>query len=269
MAIATLNDAIAGMRPDQTYFKVGVAAEAIGLPHSHWYSTGRPGAATAGSAGVNGEALSSSSALVAGQIPHYNPGTGNAYLGRLSVTASTAGTYMLCDRLWQNSGLTVTSSAAQAITPATLPARDLDGTTNGNDVLFAIEWSAAGGAGTPTVTLTYTNEAGTTGHTGAFTAVTTPNAGTFEIFPLAAGDLGVRAPTSFQQSATRTSGTMHLVGFRILAQVEVTLAGVGNSIDFLSGGKVRLYDGVVPFIVQVPSVTTATNISGKYIETHG
>jgi len=268
MAITTLDGVIAGFQPPQTIAKVGIATAAVGAMRGYtlWYASGNPGAATAPSAGVNGTAVSSPKA---GQIPHTNPGSGNAYLGRLSINASTAGVLMLIDRLWENSGLSVTSLAAQAITPATLPSRSGDGTTNGAAVMAAIEWSATGGAGTPTVTLTYTDQDGNTGATGTFTAVTTPPVGTFEIFTLAAGDTGVRAPTSFIQTATRTSGTMHLVLFRILAQIPVSAGNIGNAIDALTGGMPRLYDGTVPQLVWFPSVTTATNFTGNYIETQG
>ena len=269
MAITTLDGAIAGMQIPKPLTKVGITTAAVGAMRGYtpWYVAGNPGAATASSAGVNGESVTGNS--VAGQIPRTNPSTGNAHLARLAISASTAGTMWLIDRLWQNSGLTVTSTTAQAITPVALPSRSGDGTANGPQVMAAIEWSATGGAGTPTVTLTYTDQDGNTGATGTFTGVATPPVGTFEIFTLAAGDTGVRAPTSFIQSATRTSGTMHLVLFRVLAQVEVTSANIGNAVDALTGGLPRLYDGTVPQLVWFPSATTATNFIGQYIETHG
>jgi hypothetical protein len=99
--------------------------------------------------------------------------------------------------------------------------------------------------------------------------VATPPVGTFEIFTLAAGDTGIRAPTSFIQSATRTSGTMHLVLFRVLAQVEVTAANIGNAIDALTGGMPVIYNDSVLQLVWFPSATTATNFMGQYIETQG
>lgn len=268
MAISTLDGAIAGMQAPQPIIKNGIATAAVGGQRGYtlWYATGNPGAATAPSAGINGTAVSSTKA---GQIPHTNPVSGNAYLARFGINASTAGTMWLIDRLWENSALSVTSTAAQAISAATLPSRSGDGTTNGANVMAAIEWSATGGAGTPTVTLTYTDQDGNAGNTGTFTAVTTPPVGTFEIFSLAAGDTGVRAPSSFIQTATRTSGTMHLVLFRVLAQVEVTAANIGNAVDALTSGMPQLYNGTVPQLVWFPSATTATNFQGQYIETQG
>lgn len=268
MAITTQDGAIAGMQTPKPFIKTGIATAAVGSMRGYtlWYASGNPGAATANAAGVNGAAVSGA---VSGAIPRANPGTGNSYLARLAINASTAGTLWLIDRLWNNSGLSVTSTTAQAISPATLPSRSGDGTTNGADVMAAVEWSATGGAGVPTVTLTYTDQDGNTGATGTVQAVASPPVGTFEIFTLAAGDTGVRAPTSFIQSATRTSGTQHLVLFRVLAQVEVTSANIGNAVDALTAGMPRVYDDSVLQLVWFPSATTATNFMGQYIETQG
>jgi hypothetical protein len=266
MAITTLDGVIAGMQAPKPIIKAGITMAAVNTLRGYtpWYVAGNPGAATANSAGVNGAAVSGT---VAGAIPRANPGSGNSHLARLTMQANVAGTLWLIDRLWNNSGLTVTS--AQAITPATLPARSGDGTSNGAAVMAAIEWSATGGAGTPTVTLTYTDQDGNTGATGTFTGVTTPPVGTFEIFTLAAGDTGIRAPTSFIQSATRTSGTMHLVLFRPLVVVPCAIANVASAVDALTAGMPQIYNDSVLQLLWFPSATTAVSISGQYVETQG
>lgn len=268
MAITTLDGAIAGMQMPVPIIKTGIATAAVGAMRGYtlWYAAGNPGAATANAVGVNGAAVSGTTA---GALTRANPVSGNAHLARLTMSSSTVGNLWLIDRLWHNSGLSTTLTTAQAITPATLPARDRNASTNGADVLAALEWSATGGAGTPTCTLTYTNQSGTAGQSAVLTAVTTPPVGTFEIFTLAAGDTGVRAPTSFIQTATRTSGTYHLVLFRVLAQMEVSLANVGSAMDVLTSGMPRIYDNSVLQLVWFPSATTATNFNGTYVETQG
>ena len=271
MAITTLDGVVAGMQAPVPIIKAGITTAAVAAPYvrgyTMWYAAGNPGAATANAAGINGAAVT---APVAGMLPRTNPVSGNAYLARLGITASTPGTLWLIDRLWNNSGLSVTSTTAQAITPAALPARSGDGTANGINVMAAMEWSATAGAGTPGVTLTYTDQDGGTGNSALYqnTAASVP-VGTFEIFTLAAGDTGVRAPTSFIQTASRTSGTMHLVLFRVLAQLEVTSANIGNAIDVLTAGMPRIYNDSVLQLVWFPSATTATNFIGQYIETQG
>lgn len=272
MPISSLDGAIAGFQPPQPILKTGItmAAVAANRAYTYWYAAGNPGASTATTVGINGEAVTPALGSTGGRILRTNPAGGQfAYIGRLSLAATVPGTLWLIDRMWQNSGLSVTSTTAQAITPAALPARDNNGSTNGAGVMAAIEWSATGGAGTPTVTLTYTDQDGNVGATGTFTGVASPPVGTFEVFTLAAGDTGIRAPTSFIQSATRTSGTMHLVLFRVLAQIEVTSANIGNAIDALTSGFPRLYDNTTLQLVWFPTATTATGLAGTYIETHG
>lgn len=271
MAITTLDGAIAGFQAPVPLIKTGITMAAVGAMRGYtpWYAAGNPGASTATAVGINGEAVTPALGSTGGRIPRTNPGAGNAHLGRLAINASTPGTLWLIDRLWQNSGLVTTSTTAQAITPATLPSRDGAGGTNGANVMAAMEWSATGGAGTPTVTLTYTDQDGNTGASAVLTGVATPPVGTFEIFTLAAGDTGIRAPTSFIQSATRTSGTMHLVLFRVLAQLEVTAANIGNAIDAITSGLPRIYNDSVLQLVWFPSATTAVNFQGSYLETQG
>lgn len=272
MAITTLDGVIAGFQPPVPIIKAasGVMA-AVGALRGYtvWYNPGSPGASVATVIGVNGEAVTPALGSVGGRLPRTNPATLNAYLGRLAISASNQGTLWLIDRMWQNSGLSTTVTTAQGITPAALPPRSGDGTINGGNVLAAMEWGATGGAGAPTVTLTYTDQAGVAGKSAVLTAVTAPPQGTFEIFTLAGGDTGIRSVQSFIQSATRTSGGQHLVLFRVLAMVEVSAANTGNAVDALTSGMPRLFNDTTLQLVWFPTAVTGVNLTGQYIETHG
>lgn len=265
MAITTLDGALSGMTPPVPLLKSGATMEAVAQQHSFFYTAGTPGAASAPSPGVNGAALTT----YAGQIPFTNPVSGNTYLSRLSLNATQPCSIWLCDRLWHNSGLSATSTSLQAITSGAMPARDANGSTNGVGLMCGIEWSATGGAGTPTLTLSYTNQAGTGGKSATVVGNATPVAGTFEVFRLAAGDTGIRNVDGYTASATRTSGTFHLVVFRILATLDLPLANVGGAIDALTSGFPRLYNDSVPFLVAVPSSTTALVLSGSMSVSQG
>jgi len=275
MAITTRAGAISGLQIP-TYVAKALAgdSQATNRLITSWYATGWPTAATANAAGINGQAVSAST-YPANCIQRNNPPSGNAYVSDLSLSQGVNGSNLpgvmyLCDRLWENSGLSVTSTTAQAITPATLPARDRLASTNGDNVWAGVEWSSAGGAGTPTVTLTYTNQAGTTGQSATFTGLTAPPAGTMEIFQLAAGDNGVRAPTSFIQSATRTSGTMHLVLFRVIAAVAMTIPGRQAQGDlFRLGFPKVLNDSCLFFLFRSNSTSQLPILTGQYQETWG
>ena len=276
MAILTLDQAGAGMRPPMFISKAVTATLVAGRPASLWSLAGSPGAG-AFDATLNGVVLNSTSALVAGQIPHYDPSSGNSNLGRFSASATQAGKLLLLDRLWHNGGYTITSTSAQNSTTPTWPSRcptsgtDDTPTTTGRGVLLACEISAATGAGTPTITCSYTNEAGTAGRsaTNIIATVASSAIGATYFIGLQAGDMGVRALASVTLSATWTSGTMNMVAYRILAEIELPGAFIPNAIDWLTSGAPRIYNGCVPWLVFVPNTTTASNISGTYVETQG
>lgn len=267
MAITTLDGALAGMKPP-TYFSKAVTGTLVaGRPFSPFYLAGVPGAATAPSPGLAGAALTT----YAGQLP-IPAASGNTHLARFSgVSSAQAGVLLLCDRLWHNSGFTITSTGAQTINSAAWPARDMNGSTNGVGVILGVEISSATGAGTPTITVSYTNDANTSGRTGtnSVATVATSAAGTFYPIGLAAGDTGVRSVQTLTLSATWTSGTMHLVAYRVLASLELGAAGLPNAIDALTSGMPRCYDNTVPFLVYIPQTTTTTQLTGTAVFTQG
>lgn len=272
MAITTLDLALAGMKPPESFLKVGSTMEAAGVMHSLFYASGRPGAAAAPTPGLNGAALTTYS----GQIPWSNPVSGYSYLARLACNANQPGTLVLCDRLWHNSSINITTTTLQAITSGAMPARDRNGATSGAGLMAALEVSSAtgnGGAITNT-TLVYTNSAGTAGKTATISSFpATAEVGTFVPFQLAAGDSGIRSLAGGSEGITLgtsyVSGTIHLVIYRELARVDITAANVGNAIDAITGGFPRLYDNTVPFLVWIPSATSAATVSGQIVYAQG
>lgn len=269
MAITTLDGALAGMQPPRPFAKAVTPTLVAGKPQSLWGLGGNPGAGSFDTT-LNGVTLSSTSAMVNGQLYHTNPGSGNAYLAGLTAMATQAGMLLLCDRLWHNGGFTITSTGSQSITSPTWPARDIAGSTNGDGVYLGLEVSAACGAAAPTITVGYTNQAGTGSRTAtnSFATANSPAAGSF--FPIGqqAGDTGVRSVQSLTLSVSWVSGTINLVAYRVLAAIPL-LALIPNDLDPITSRFPRLYDGVVPFLIFVPNTTTASNITGVYTETQG
>lgn len=278
MAITTLDGALAGMQVTRPFAKGVTPTLVAGRPHSLWYLGGAPGAGVMDSTTSGGVALSSTSAQVVGQIQHTDPGSGNSYLGRLQMQSGTQGSLLLCDRLWHGSDIisaaviSVTSTSLQTVTsmPA-LPARDNAGSANGDGVLIGVEIYAATGAGVPTITLGYTNQAGTASRssTNIDTVVASGAIGAFYRMGLQAGDTGVKSVQGITLSVSMTSGNIGLVAYRILAALEITSAQIPNAIDALTGGFPRIFNGTVPFLIFIPSSTTASSISGTYTETQG
>lgn len=270
MTITTLDGVIAGMQAQRHIAKTVSGTLVAGRPQSYWPVAGSPGAGGYDTT-LNGVTLSSSSSMVAGQIPHVDPVSGNAYLARFSAAAAQGGQLLLCDRLWHNQ-LTVNSTSLQSPTTPAWPARDVAGSANGDGVLLAIETSGAASATAATVTATYTNQAGTTNHTASFLdapSAAATLAGAFFRIGLQAGDTGVRAVTGVQFGTAWTTGTINMVAYRVLASLELISANIPNAVDAITSGFPRLYNGVVPFLVFIPNTTTTCNISGTYVESQG
>jgi hypothetical protein len=276
--LLTLDAAAAGTRPLAPIIKAVSGTLVVGRVFSYWATAGVPGPGSYNGT-LNGVNLSSTAGQVPGQIFHVNPVSGDTELLRLAASMSQPGLLLLCDRLWHNGGLNVTLTTAQAITQPTLEnrcptsANDTAPSTNGHSVLLALEVSAVTGAGTPVYTINYTNSNNVAGRTATLISATsaTSPAGTTYLFGLQAGDNGVRSVQSVTASATWTSGTVNLVAYRIIATMEINPAGGGNIgvIDWVTSGAQRMYDGVVPYFMFIPSATTSTGIVGSLVETQG
>lgn len=262
MGIGTVDALLNGRLLPVDWFKPAFTGQAVGGYHSPLYVAGLPGAGSAPSAGVNGVAVTSGRT---GTIPF--PGAvanKTVYLNSVSFAAeSGVGSAYLIDRLWENSGLSVTSTSSQGITPAALPARDINGTVNGVGVGAAIEVVTSLGAASATATLTYTDSDGNTGNTSQVTVPTSAVAGTWLPFGHALGDYGVRAITAFQLSGSLLSGSLALVLYRRVSRNLACLAAnVSDSFGPADGGG-PLYDGTAMQFIYLLTATSVTKTTGS------
>lgn len=275
MPIPTLDDGLAGnINTPIPLLKAVSGTLVAGRAHSFWTRAGSPGA---GAAAANTAGGVVPTASTAGAIRHVNPATGTAHLsgGDLSLSAQR-GLVLICDRLLHiqgNSGGTAideTLTTAQTINSTTLPSRcptsaiDETPSTNGYGVLAAVEVVTALGAGTPTLTIGYTNDAGTAGRTANSILATaaSPIVGSTYIFGLQAGDTGVRSWQTYQQSATWTSGQINLVLFRVVRAFSCVQAGVPAMLDPIASGGPRIYDNSCLYAMVIPETTTTTALTG-------
>ena len=268
MAITTLDGVIAGFQVPKFLYKAATGTLVTGRPFTPFYTAGIPGAAVDNTSGLSGAALTS----YLGQIPFTNPVSGNSYLARFSAysTANT-GNITLADRLWHNSGLVVTTTTAQTVNSVAWPARDNNGTTNGQGVLIGLEISGATGAGTATPSISYTNSDGVAGRTAslAFAYAASSPVGTFYPFSLRAGDKGVRSIQTCTLNVSMTSGKIHLVAYRPIANLPLSNSSAGSAVDVLTGGMPRLFDNTVPFVIFTPSNTTTSLLGASMVVTQG
>lgn len=268
MAITSLDTLIAGLLPSTAFYKLGLGnTKGLGFFQSFFYNSGFPGAAAACTAGINGEALTT----YPGQLVFPTTVAGKEIrLARLeAMQTNSLGGLSLMDRLWHNSGFVVTSTASQPLTTPAWPARDRNGSSDGDGVFIAMEVTATMGAGAPTVTVTYTNSDGVSGRTGTFAVTTTGNVGMWTQMSMQAGDRGVRSIQSIQSSATMTSGAVSFVAYRELASIPLASAGGSMDRDAVSLGIPLAWNNSVPFLVGLNSGANSTSVDGTIVWAQG
>jgi hypothetical protein len=177
--------------------------------------------------------------------------------------------------LWYNTGIVVTTTTAQAITFPGLPARDVDGSTNGVGVFAALLTTTANtnSAVISNTTISYTDSEGNAGNTGTFQglvgwqAPATPVIGTWMRFQLAAGDRGIRSVQSITLGTSYGAGALSLVLYRPLASIENPIAyggGLLTAPQFFPAPGVRIYNGTCTWMISVANATTASSLAGTY-----
>lgn len=257
-----------------SFMKTGTAADAIG----YWYSTfkdaGFPGAWAHGAPGVNGRVTDGTAAADYGCIPIPNAAVGANYLTELQMASSINHSHFFYDVLWVNSGLSVTTtSTVQTIASPMLPARDINGTTNGEGCVIGLYFSAAStlAAVNALSQVTYTNSKGVGSRVATLLGVqgsqapATPVVGTVLWYNLAAGDTGVRSIQGFNIGATSwLTGTINLFIARDIATIGTTIPNVAAQ-KIIGAPGVRLYNGTCMHHAVLASATAATFFAGELV----
>lgn len=250
--------------------KTGTAPDAVG----YWYCTakdsGFPGAWAPGVPGINGRVTDGTLAADNGCIPIKNPTLGANYLTELQMGSSVNHSHLFFDVLWVNSGIAVATTTAQAIVSPTLPARDVNGTTNGEGCQIALLVTTANtnAAVISNSTVSYTNSDGTAGRTATLSAIVgsqipaTPVIGTLIWFNLAAGDKGVRSIQSITLGTSLVAGAVSLMITRDIATIGTTIPNV-TAQKIIGTPGIRLYNGTCMLHCILASAATATFFSGE------
>lgn len=248
--------------------KLGAGAtEAAGVPYLLYRDTGFPGSWSIGTPGVNGR-ICEFSTETGGFLTWRDASAGKKnYLTSFVAAASGNGTMSLIDILWVNTGLTVTTTTAQAITTPTWPARDLDEDTDGVGVQVAIVVTGAttNGSAITNCTLNYTNSAGTSGRTATISSFpATCTAGSMIIFQLEAGDRGVRSIEGITLGTSMASGSISLIAFRRVAMTGCASTWAANPELSPSerGAGVELFDESCLMPMLRPATATTYNCEG-------
>jgi len=185
-----------------------------------------------------------------------------------SVTPLTAGVYLLYDRLFHRGGLSGTSTADQTVqgSPAS-PALTRNTGGAGNMAWYEI-YTVIGTTGT-TLTMTYTNQAGTGSQTSTINIGAT---GFREVtraqrIPLAAGDTGIQAIEKVKLTAsTATAGDFGITIAQPLAWIPVGAAGTAGWRDYTTGlpGIPVINPDACLALMFLPAAATAPEIWGCF-----
>jgi len=252
------------------FMKLGTAADAVGF----WYCTskdaGFPGAWAPGTPGINGRVTDGTAAGDAGCIPIKNPAGGANFLTELIMGSSVIHSNLFFDVLWVNSGINVTTTTAQAIVTPTLPARDVNGATNGEGCMIGLLFVAAAtnAAAIANSTVSYTNSDGVAGRTATLAngngaqIPATPVIGTIVWFFMQAGDKGVRSIESITLGTSLVTGTVSLLIARDIASIGTFIANAQVQ-RALSPPGVRLYNNTCMLHCTLASATTVTFFNGE------
>ena len=249
----------------------GVAATApiAGRPASLWTYSGQPSHGTTGDIAASGTVGSIPTNTTDGALKQRNAPTGKEkWLVSASISGHVAGTFILYDRLYHNHNLSGTSAVEQTVQgdPAS-PAltRYTDGVGN---FAFAEIYTIVGTTAR-TITMSYTNQAGTANQTSVATnfGATNFREVTRVIFlPLASGDTGVRAVKSVTLSAS--TGTVGNFGVTIghpIAYIHCSVAGTSGWRDFATGlpGLKKIHSNAHLALLWVGNSTTVPDVFGN------
>lgn len=271
MAILTQDQLVAGLAsaPERSFFKAAQVAEGAGLWHSLWKAAGFPQAgATPPAFGAGAGYIPSGATL--GALRRPNPAGGTlGYLAKMLAQGTAAGKLVVYDRLWACSGFDMNSVALQAIvTPGLVNRPDALGD---RVELWGEFYAAPGAAGTPVVTVNYTDQDGNPGAaTYSRPAANAESVGQMVPFLLAAGDSGVRGVIDLQLSAgTGAVGDFGLTLLRRVCSLPLSSPNVPQLLDAIALALAKVDDNACLALKVLCSGASTGDISGGYVAIQG
>lgn len=193
-----------------SYDKTNNPTTVIAGTYSSWLSTGFPGPGVAPST-----AVVPTSATAGALAKFTNPGAGGVlHLHDVSCLSLTPpATVELWDRLSHMGGLSGTVTTSQTVNTAAIDRGDL----NGIGVVGWVEVYTTLGGTARTLTVTYTNTAGTGSRTGTAAIPISMQATAMVRIVLQAGDIGIKSVQSVQLSGT--TGTAGNFGITLARRI--------------------------------------------------
>lgn len=244
---------IAGVTPTTNQLPIA------GRPMSLWTYDGQPGA------GVAPTSVAIPTNSTAGALQLTNPAGGKQkWLTQFFSTGLVAGTLVLYDRLLHIGGLNGTTTTAQTV------GGTLTRYTNGIGNLVWAEIYTLIGASASSITMSYTDETGTSGTANSTSPSVLFGATNYReqtrciMLPLAAGDKGVKYVASVTHATTGTAGNYGITIGHPLAYVTIGGPGLGGWRDFVSGqpGMPEILTNACLALLWYPQTTTVPEFTG-------
>lgn len=251
MAITSLDSYIASARQQLTYMKSASRTTVSAIPFSMFDLAGNPGAGTLAIGNTANGVVHTAS--VTGYVPMLSFGGLTGYLTGIDFGNTVACRIQLYDRLFSagaysyNSNVTLTSQPSYS---ARVPGGNYSSLEIWLETVTAF-------TGNQTIQITYLDQGGLAGDTGAYATGVAPTIGRMLRMPLASGDTGVQQISSVVSSVA-TVGTFNVHVMRRLWSGRVRSACDGDSHDLIRMGMPQIYETSALF----PVIFTDSTSSG-------
>lgn len=238
----TTQDQITAALPGQ-YFDFTKSAPAVpvaGGYQSLWDATGYPAAGSL-TIGNTTTGVVPDDATLGAWVPNFVNAATTLHYGRLDAASSTIGVLTLYDRVWHAGSFSLAAAGNIAgWTGTTVVNRP---NTNGDGVGAWVEVNVVLAATASTITITFTDQAGTTGRTA--TCALPASAAARRMFPFVFGQAGVTGIRSIQTINNGTAvatGSINIVLAYRHVSVPVVAASTGSTLDYLELGLTQVRD---------------------------
>lgn len=200
-----------------------------------------------------------------GAIPFTAPGgSRDKHLIGASITPTVGGVFLLYDRLFNIGGLSGTSTADQSIQSSPASPALTRNTGGAGNIAFYEIYTIIGTTST-TLTMTYTNQAGTGSRTSTINIGATGfrEVTRMQRIPLAAGDSGIQAIEKVKLTATTgTAGNFGITIAQPLAWIPVGVGGTMGWRDYTTGlpGIPVIHPDACLALMFIPAAATAPEL---------
>ena len=258
MAITTRDGLIGAAKIIAPHYKTATLTTVAGGWFSMFAVAGNPGAGVL-AGGETTPPANTAGRVVTDTIPGYPsiPFSANlSYLSRLAVSNTVISQIAIYDRLWV--GGTYAFNANVTVTSGSWASRVSynGGSANYNGLEIWVEQVTAA-TGNQAVSVTYTDQGGVSGSTGAVGIGAAPSVGRCWQLPLASGDSGLQAITNVT-GTVGSAGTFNVMVLRPIARVYVPVASQQVLLNWADLGLPELFnDSALYFLAMAPSGTSS------------